>query len=72
MRFGDFVYKLETAGWRSPNDAQYTNIRKVWEELFPHSLQFEKDLQRLRDDYENVINDAADNNERLRVATRDN
>lgn len=35
MNFDDFLDSLYEAGWRNPSDAQYTNIRALWEKLFP-------------------------------------
>lgn len=60
MRFGEFVRRVQSAGWRSSNDAQHTNIRKVWEECFPDWVQFEHELKAARDSHRDSV-----------VATRD-
>lgn len=33
MTFQEFVDALYKAGWRSPLDAQHTEIKKLWDEL---------------------------------------
>lgn len=35
MRFNEFIDALYAAGWRCPLDAQHTEIRKLYEKLFP-------------------------------------
>lgn len=44
MRFDDFVNALIDAGWRPLHDAQYTEIKKLWEKMFPALAQVEKEL----------------------------
>ena len=38
MDFDEFVNKLYEAGWDSPNDAQWTNIEKLWYEMIEEGL----------------------------------
>jgi len=33
MNFDEFVEELYKAGWRSPGDAQWTNIENLWDKL---------------------------------------
>lgn len=38
MTFEEFIEKLHVAGWRSPLDAQHTEIAKLWEELIDKGI----------------------------------
>ena len=44
MRFDDFVRALVESGWRDTNDAQHTNIKKLWEKMYPVLAQVEQEL----------------------------
>jgi hypothetical protein len=44
MRFDDFVKALMAAGWRPSLDAQHSEIRRMWETLWPVLAQVEKEL----------------------------
>lgn len=44
MRFQDFVDALHTAGWKAHGDAQHTNIRRLWAEIFPTVTELEEEL----------------------------
>ena len=49
MRFEDFVDALWQAGWRPMADAQHTEVRKLWEELFPVIAELENELENQND-----------------------
>ena len=44
MRFDDFVKALQEAGWRDTADAQHTEIKKLWERMFPVLALVEEEL----------------------------
>ena len=44
MRFDDFVKALQEAGWRPTLDAQHTEIKRLWEKMFPVLAQVEAEL----------------------------
>ena len=44
MRFNDFVDALHQCGWRAPGDAQHSNIKKLWEDLWPVLAEVELEL----------------------------
>jgi len=44
MRKQDFIDALYKAGWKSDGDAQWTNIEKLWRELFPVIAELEDEL----------------------------
>ena len=44
MRFDDFVRALVESGWRDTNDAQHTNIKKLWEQMYPVLALVEQEL----------------------------
>jgi hypothetical protein len=46
MRFYDFVEALLKAGWRPMLDAQHTEVRKLWKDLFPVIAALEDELER--------------------------
>ena len=39
MTFQEFVEALYKAGWNDPNDAQHTEIKKLWDELVAEGLK---------------------------------
>lgn len=39
MDFDEFVNKLYEAGWDSPNDAQWTGAKKLWNELLQEGIK---------------------------------
>jgi hypothetical protein len=41
MRFKDFVAALQEAGWKPTNDAQHTEIEKLWRKLWPVIAELE-------------------------------
>lgn len=44
MRLTDFIDALHAAGWRSPLDAQHTEIEKLWRKLFPVIAELEDQI----------------------------
>jgi hypothetical protein len=44
MRFNDFVKALIECGWRPALDAQHTEVRALWERMFPVLAAVEKEL----------------------------
>ena len=48
MKFSDFVDALYSAGWRAPCDAQHTEIKKLWRNLFPSVAEIEDELEEAR------------------------
>ena len=44
MRFDDFVEALLAAGWRPTLDAQHTQIKALWERMFPVLAAVESEL----------------------------
>lgn len=44
MRFDDFVKALRDAGWDATGDAQHTQIKHLWETMFPVLAQVEEEL----------------------------
>ena len=50
MRYDLFVEALIKAGWRPVLDAQHTEIRKLWEELFPVIAELEDYIADLEGD----------------------
>lgn len=54
MKFDDFVDAIYNAGWRNPNDAQSTNIRVLWEKIFPAYVEIER-LEGQVKDLEDVV-----------------
>ena len=64
MKFDAFVQRLRDSGWDNPCDAQCSDIRKFWAELFPHEVyieQLEDEVNRL-DQLLVDIGDTAHNN----------
>jgi cell shape-determining protein MreC len=45
MRFDKFVDSLLEAGWLSSNDAQHTQIRKLWKKMYPTVAELEDELE---------------------------
>jgi len=45
MKFDAFVDALYRAGWNSPNDAQHTEIKKLWTDIFPSTADAENDIE---------------------------
>ena len=41
MKFDTFVERLRDSGWDDPCDAQHSEIRKFWAELFPREVYIE-------------------------------
>jgi hypothetical protein len=56
MRKQDFIDALQKAGWVSINDAQWTEIEKLWRELWPVIAELEDDLE----DAELIISEYAE------------
>ena len=48
MRSEQFIDSVRGAGWKNINDAQHTNIKKMWEELFPSVASAELEIADLQ------------------------
>lgn len=58
MKIEEFIDKLVVNGWEGVHDAQHTEIKKLWCELFPHSAKLEDEINELKEDLSFFFNES--------------